>query len=333
MTFLPQMLDMYSLAWKINLVEKGLGKRDIILPTYESERRGIAQELLKFDAEYSRLFSGRSPNADQLTADATKAAKSANAVDAERFIQVFKKNAFFTSGCGAVYFANVFNALPEAEIMKTSKHASAFNPEGCKLVVGQRLLPGKAIRCEDANQIRIQQEVKMNGAFRIHILAGDLHATMSKLKAFASYIDSADSFYNRHRPAKGVYSSIVDSIANGEMTHMAAQSGHKLNPFFTFLTIVGTHYYEWEITDLPTPFSTYRSQVYSDSIFDRRVLEAGTHAPLHKKYGIDEKKGAIVVVRPDGYVGAVVDLEEQGWLALADYFDGFLLRTSQKASL
>lgn len=152
------MLDMYTLAWKINLVEKGIGKRDVILPTYEQERRGVAQELLRFDAEYSRLFSGRSPKSDQLTADAGKATKSANAVDSTRFIEVFKRNAFFTSGCGAVYFSNAFNALPESEIVKSGKRGNAFNPEGCKLIVGQRLLPGKAVRCEDANQIRIQQE-------------------------------------------------------------------------------------------------------------------------------------------------------------------------------
>lgn len=101
------MLDMYTLSWKINMVEKGIGKREVVLPTYEQERRSIAQELLRFDAEYSRLFSGRSPKSDQLTADINAANKSANAVDADRFIDTFKKNAFFTSGCGAIYFANV----------------------------------------------------------------------------------------------------------------------------------------------------------------------------------------------------------------------------------
>lgn len=327
------MLDMYSLAWKINLVEKGLGKREILLPTYEQERRGIAQELLKFDAEYSRLFSGRAPTSEQLTTDPTKAAKSANAVDADRFIAVFKKNAFFTSGCGAIYFQNALNALPDAEIVSKSKYGSAFNPKGCKLLAGQRLLPGKAVRCEDANQIRIQQEVKMNGAFRIHVLAGQLDKTRKSLEAFGQYIDSADSFYNRHRPAKGVYSSIVDALANGDSTHEIMLSQHKLNPFFTFLTIVATHYYEWDIHELPSPFGLYRSQVYSDSIFDRRVQEAGTSAPLHKKYGINESEGAIIAVRPDGYVGAIVPLKEEGWLALADYFDAFLVRNSQKASL
>lgn len=173
----------------------------------------------------------------------------------------------------------------------------------------------------------------MNGAFRIHVLAGQLDKTAKSLAAFGSYIDSSDSFYNRHRPAKGVYSSIVDALANGDNAHAALLSQHKLNPFFTFLTIVATHYYDWEIDSLPAPFNLYRSQVYSDSIFDRRVQEADTDAPLHKKYGIDENQGAIVVVRPDGYVGAVVPLEQVGWLALADYFDAFLVRNGPKAGL
>lgn len=72
------------------MVEKGMADADILLPTYESERRGIAEELLKFDTEYATLFSGRSPDATQLTADEGKA-KGAGAVDAQRFIETFKK--------------------------------------------------------------------------------------------------------------------------------------------------------------------------------------------------------------------------------------------------
>lgn len=86
------MLDMYSLAWKLNLVEKGMADATILLPTYEHERKGIAEELIKFDAEYSRLFSGRSPKSTQLTTD-LDLANSDGAVDAKRFIETFRKNA------------------------------------------------------------------------------------------------------------------------------------------------------------------------------------------------------------------------------------------------
>ncbi|KAJ7450467.1 FAD binding domain-containing protein [Mycena latifolia] len=49
------MLDMYSLAWKLNLVMKGHGKPEILLPSYEHERRGVAEELLKFDGAQAPL--------------------------------------------------------------------------------------------------------------------------------------------------------------------------------------------------------------------------------------------------------------------------------------
>ncbi len=44
----------------------------------------------------------------------------------------------------------------------------------------------------------------------------------------------------------------------------------------------------------------------------------------YAKYGIDERAGAIVVVRPDGYIGTVAPLED-GVPFLNSYFAAFLL--------
>jgi phenol 2-monooxygenase len=44
----------------------------------------------------------------------------------------------------------------------------------------------------------------------------------------------------------------------------------------------------------------------------------------YKYYGIDRKDGAIVIVRPDGYVGTVAPL--CGTSHLKDYFAGFMSR-------
>ena len=41
----------------------------------------------------------------------------------------------------------------------------------------------------------------------------------------------------------------------------------------------------------------------------------------YEKFGIDSSRGAIVVVRPDSFVGAVAPL--QGVNALTEYFNGF----------
>ena len=43
----------------------------------------------------------------------------------------------------------------------------------------------------------------------------------------------------------------------------------------------------------------------------------------YAKYGIDERAGAIVVVRPDGYIGTVAPLD--GLPFLNAYFAAFLL--------
>ena len=42
----------------------------------------------------------------------------------------------------------------------------------------------------------------------------------------------------------------------------------------------------------------------------------------YEKYGIDKTKGAIVVVRPDGYVGIVAPYESID--DIRDYFGGFM---------
>lgn len=44
---------------------------------------------------------------------------------------------------------------------------------------------------------------------------------------------------------------------------------------------------------------------------------------IHERYGISRSAGAVIVVRPDGYVGTIVPLDE---LAVLDaYFAGFML--------
>lgn len=95
----------------------------------------------------------------------------------------------------------------------------------------------------------------------------------------------------------------------------------------TFLTVIASPHTEWEIEDLPYSLRSYRDQVYSDDLFDYRVASHGTKAPLHAKYGIDVSKGSIIAVRPDGYVGAVVELSEDGFEGLNKYFAQFLTGT------
>jgi phenol 2-monooxygenase (NADPH) len=44
---------------------------------------------------------------------------------------------------------------------------------------------------------------------------------------------------------------------------------------------------------------------------------------IHERYGISRTAGALIVVRPDGYVGTVAPLD--GLTALDTYFAGFMI--------
>lgn len=308
------MADAYNMAWKINLIEKGVGKADVLLPTYELERREVAQRLIEFDAQYSRLFSGRNPNSAELSDKVDT--KKLGAVDAQKFIEVFKQNAEFTSGVGAIY--------SKPSKLTVFEHA----PSTSTLKAGGRLTPGKVTRVMDANQVRLQQEVRMNGAFRIFVFAGDLDKTKRKLTKFGQHLQSPNSFLSKYKGRD--FCSVVDGfwVGSNDDGSQDQQAGtvQSTNPYFTFLTIVATDYYTWEINDIPEPFASYRTQVYGDNIYDRRVHEAGRDAPLHKKYGVDRAAGLICVVRPDMYIGMVADLDN--YAAVDAYFDGFLQSAS-----
>jgi hypothetical protein len=70
----------------------------------------------------------------------------------------------------------------------------------------------------------------MNGAFRIHVFAGDLVATKSALEGFAAFIDSPTSFFARYRPNPEVASSIVDGPAEVMNHDDHAKNTHAFNP-------------------------------------------------------------------------------------------------------
>lgn len=52
------MQDTYNLGWKLGLVCKGVLRREV-LATYEPERQQVARQLIDFDGEFAKLFSGR----------------------------------------------------------------------------------------------------------------------------------------------------------------------------------------------------------------------------------------------------------------------------------
>ncbi|KAI1213596.1 FAD binding domain-containing protein [Annulohypoxylon truncatum] len=295
-------LDALNLAWKLHAVEAGFADR-AILTTYEPERKDVAETLLSFDNKYAKLFSQRPPAAKEVQAASEQT--SAQTEDNE-FVRTFKEACEFTSGYGVAYKPNALNWSPAHPAKSPLIH-----PKETKLRTGRIMINADVTRVVDANLVHLEQEVPLNGSFRIYIFAGRPSITSKALKDFASHLGNKKSFYGSY------LRSDIDSVS-----HHEKHNPHSL--FFTLCTVFAARRDQIEILrDVPNPLARYRDHVYADDRWDRRVPNAV--AAAHAKMGLDQERGGIVVVRPDGYVGIVTSLVEGSGTvdALNEYFGAF----------
>jgi hypothetical protein len=279
-------LDAVNLAWKIHHVESGFADRSI-LSTYESERKLVAENLLNFDAKYAKLFSSRIPSAGEV-AGAVSSEPAEN-----EFVKTFKASCEFTSGYGVAYNPNTINWSPD----HPAQHPLFLSYEkGTTLRTGRILHPATVTRVVDANVVHLEQEIPMNGSYRIYLFAGAPAKTATGLKDLATYISNPNSFYS----AFAHKDKSVDRYHEHHNPH---------TDFLSLCTIFNAPRSKIEIAELlPEVFARYEDHVYADDVWDVRVPDA--KAAAHTKMGLDEERGGVVVVRPDGYVGCVVQLEE-----------------------
>jgi len=293
--------DALNLAWKIHHVESGFADRSI-LQSYQSERKLIAEELLDFDAKYAALFSKRQFPAEEVGA----ASDHTRIREANEFVEVFKSSQEFTSGYGIAYGPNEFNW--------SSNHpaqSNLFNPKGNTLRTGRIMPPANVTRVVDANVVHLEQEVPLNGAFRIFIFAGRPSVTRAAVNDFARHLQDTRSFY-----------SVYERKDKSSVSYHERHNPH--SHFFSICTTYAAPRSQIEIATLVPPLlARYSDHIYADDILDARLLEAT--AAAHAKMGLDDQKGGIVVARPDGHVGCVVSLVEGSGTvdALNQYFGAF----------
>ncbi|KAK7980397.1 hypothetical protein PG989_012854 [Apiospora arundinis] len=299
-------LDALNLAWKIHAVEAGFADREL-LKTYEPERKEVAENLLNFDNKYAKLFSTR-PSADtvQAASEQKPAVQSGGAADDNDFIRTFKESCEFTSGYGVAYSPNALNWSPAH-----AARSPLIHPKGTNLRTGRLMINADVTRVVDANVVHLEQEIPLNGAFRLYVFGGHPVRNRQALADFASHLAKPDSFFGSHLRAD------LDQVSHHD----------SLNPhsrFFSICTVLAARRSEIEITrDVPGLLARYRDLVYADDLWSRRVPDA--RAAAHAKLGLNEDKGGVVVVRPDGYVGVVVSLVEGAGTvdALNEYFATF----------
>ncbi|PFH50293.1 hypothetical protein AMATHDRAFT_75697 [Amanita thiersii Skay4041] len=159
------MNDTHNLAWKLAHVVRGWA--DIsILKTYEHERRKYAQDLISFDKQFARLFSGK-----------PRTEVNQDGVSHEDFIRAFQTFGGFTSGIGVHY--------TESAVVQTKHQSHASN-----LIIGQRMPPQILVRAADGRPYELHDLMPSDTRFKILVFAGNttVPQQLQRVRAFSDQL-------------------------------------------------------------------------------------------------------------------------------------------------
>ncbi|KAJ5682531.1 hypothetical protein N7462_005696 [Penicillium macrosclerotiorum] len=254
-----------------------------ILSTYDAERHRLAEMLLDFDRHWSGLFT-------EEKSDKT-----------ERMIKVVELFEDFADGRRSFYGASSLVWKPEGETgPQFARH----------LVPGERFPPFKLRMQADGNVRWTTRLFESDGRMKIVVLAGDLHNIRQKerlqqfLKSFhGEEKQGRTSILKRYMPIYGDFDP-VDILA----IHSAPWAESE---FFDFPEVL-------------RPFDPVRGWNYDkiwcddDCVWDRDCDGKG-----YERWGVDRVQGAVLILRPDQYIGWVGQLEDMD--EMTRYLDGVLI--------
>ncbi|KAJ5588409.1 hypothetical protein N7537_011087 [Penicillium hordei] len=281
------MQDGFNVGWKIALAVAGTLKPEI-LDTYASERHPLAEMLLDFDRHWSPMFTDQKPGVVD-----TKASDMA---------LVAGKFEDFADGWKVFYPASSLVQKAEDNVeFAFARH----------MIPGERVRPVKLRNHADGGTRWTTSALESDGRFRILVLAGDIRNPMQKQRietlseALNGQTSSDISPLGRYLEIPGRFKSPID-----------------------VLTIHTSPWKEVEFFDFPEilrPFDPVNGWAY-DKIWcdDACMFDRYCDGTAYEKWGVDRVLGALVVVRPDqyiGWVGELGDVED-----LTQYLDGILVK-------
>ena len=200
--------DGYNLGWKLAAVLDGRAAPEL-LRTYAVERRAVAQELIDFDKEWSRIMA--SPPKDPARPDVF-------GVDPAELQAYFVQSGRYTAGVATRYApTTVITAAPTHQELATG------------LGIGTRFHSAPVVRLADAKPVQLGHAHRADGAWRLYAFAD---ARGDKLQALAAFLHTSERSPVRRYTPHGVD---VDSVID---VRAIFQCGHRdmkletLHPFF-----------------------------------------------------------------------------------------------------
>ncbi len=194
------MQDAFNLGWKLASVLEGRAKPEL-LRTYSTERHAIAQGLIDFDKEWSRIMASppRDPDHPEL-----------GGVDPAELQAYFIRSGRYTAGVATHYGAK--NA-PATVLTAVSSHQALATG----FTIGMRFHSAPVVRLADAKPMQLGHAARADGAWRIYAFADAAGQRLRELAAFLA--DSSNSPIRRFTPAGADIDSVIDLRAVFQQPH------------------------------------------------------------------------------------------------------------------
>ncbi|MEL7117216.1 MAG: FAD-dependent monooxygenase, partial [Pseudomonadota bacterium] len=135
--------DGFNLGWKLAGVLRGHMPESILL-TYSAERQGVAQDLIDFDREWSRVIRERNESDG----------------DTPEFQRYFTKSGRYTAGMGVRYAPSILTGEGTYQDL-----AKGFE-------IGTRFHSAPVIRAADGKRLHLGHVIKADGRWRLFAFEG-----------------------------------------------------------------------------------------------------------------------------------------------------------------
>jgi phenol 2-monooxygenase (NADPH) len=181
------MQDTYNLGWKLASVLEGRARPDL-LHTYTVERLAIAQGLIDFDKEWSKIMASPPKNPDH---------PELGGVDPAELQAYFVMSGRYTAGVATHY--------PSATCLTAEATHQAL---AAGFTIGTRFHSAPVVRAADGKPVQLGHAARADGAWRIYAFAD---ASGERLRALMDHLaQSARSPIRRFTPHRADIDSVID---------------------------------------------------------------------------------------------------------------------------
>ena len=197
------MRDTFNLGWKLAAVLEGRSP-PALLHSYSAERRRVAQTLIDFDREWSRIISAP-----------PKLSDGDEGVDPAEFQRYFVKSGRYTAGTAIQYAQSVLTGP------QTHQHlATGFE-------VGTRFHSAPVVRLADARPLHLGHVAVADGRWRVFAFAGPEDPTgPCPIRALCDFLaEGPNSPIRRFTPEGADLDAIIDLRAIFQQGHRTLDLG------------------------------------------------------------------------------------------------------------